>query len=276
MAFEGTLIRTTLNAATPVDGAREDLAAGNVVALSLVNFPQQPTSYEWSLIGRPEGSTVGGAGTNPWPLSFAPTASFTVDSDSALVDLAIDGTYVVQCVLNKGSSLEARIEVTLRRTTGLQLPGLTAGGAFRNLSKVGMFESLGDTISIVGVIAGWSTMANRWFEWLRLVHGKSVVDLASATNLLLPPAVGSARVTGTTTIDFIRITGRRPGSRWTLHFISALTLRHNIGGAPAGSVALNLAGAAATIAVTANSVWQFWYDGDATTPRVHAAVMKAG
>jgi hypothetical protein len=276
MSFEGAKIRTTRNAASPIDGPREDLVAADVIVLSMVSLPQTPSTYEWSVLGRPEGSVVGGGGTNPWPLSSGSTATFTVDSDPSGIDAPLDGTYTVQCVLNKGSSMESRFSVVLRRATGIELPPLVSGGSNRKLAKPGMFESLEDLISQLGVIGGWSTMTTRWFEWIRLALGKSGPDLASATNLLLPPAVGSARVTGTTTIDYIRITGRRPGSRWTLHFISALTIRHNIGSVPAGSAALNLAAAAASIAITANSVWQFWYDGDATTPRIHAAVMKAG
>jgi hypothetical protein len=274
--FEGGKIRSTLNAATPIDGAREDLAAGNVVVVSMVSLPSTPSTFEWSIVGRPEGSAVGGGGTNPWLLGTGSTATFTVDADPTTSDGQLDGTYTVQCVLNKGSSSETQFSTILRRPTGIELPPLVSGGTNRKLSKPGMFESLEDSVSIVGVIAGWSTMVTRWFEWVRLALGKSAVDVPSATTLLLPPAVGSARVTGTTTIDYIRITGRRPGSTWRLHFISALTLRHNIGSVPVGAASLNLAAAAATIAVTANSVWQFWYDGDPTTPRIHAAVMKAG
>lgn len=274
--FEGAQIRSTRNGGTPIEGAREDLATGDAVALSLYGLPQTPSSFEWSVIGRPEGSSVGGGGTNPWPLGSASTAAFVVDLDPSTADAPLDGSYTIQCVLNKGASSETRLSTVLRRATGIELPPLVSGGSNRKLAKPGMFESLEDTISQIGVIAGWSTMTTRWFEWARLMLGKANVDVASAANLLLPPSVGSARVTGTTTIDHIRVTGRRPGSRWILHFISALTLRHNIGSTPAGSAALNLAGAAATIAVTANSVWHFWYDGDATTPRIHANVLKAG
>jgi len=270
MAFEGTVIRSTRNGSSAVDGAREDLVAGDLVALSLFNTPQPPSTYEWSVIGRPEGSSVGGGGTNPWFLGASASVSFLVDADPTTVDVALDGTYTVQCVVNKGSSMETRFSAVLRRTTGIELPPLVAGGANRKLSKPGMFESLEDLISISGVVAGWSTMVTRWFEWVRLVQGKGI-DVASAQNLLLNPAVGFTRVTGTTQIDWFRVTGRRPGSRFAILFAGALTLRHNIGSAPAGSVSLNLPGAA-NLAVTANSVRNFVYDGTV----VHEAGGKAG
>jgi hypothetical protein len=53
------------------------------------------------------------------------------------------------------------------------------------MRKPGMFESLEDTISQVGVIPGWSTMTNRWLEWTRLKLGFKGADLVSAANLLL-------------------------------------------------------------------------------------------
>jgi hypothetical protein len=58
----------------------------------------------------------------------------------------------------------------------------------------------------------------------------------------------------------MRITGRAPGETWRLRFASALTLTHNAGSPPAGSVAMNLPGSANGSPAT-GSVWQFLYDG---------------
>jgi hypothetical protein len=113
LAFEGTKIRSTRNAATPIDGAREDLVAGETIACSLVGLVQTPVSYEWQCIGRPEGSVVGGSGANPWPLGNGASCAFVVDADGTASsggagNATIDGTYVVQCTVNKGSRLETR------------------------------------------------------------------------------------------------------------------------------------------------------------------------
>lgn len=262
MAFEGTKVRSTRNAATPIDGAREDLVAGETIACSLVSLPQVPVSYEWLCVGRPEGSVVGGGGTNPWPLGNGPSCAFVVDADGTPTaggagNATTDGTWVVQCTVNKGSRLETRFSVILARDTPIQLPGLLAN---RSLRKPGMFESLEDTISQAGVIPGWSTMTNRWLEWMRLKLGFKGADLASASNLLLPPAIGFLQVTGTTTINHMRITGRAPGETWRLRFASALTLAHNTASPPAGSVSLNMPGNA-NGSPASGSVWQFLYDG---------------
>jgi len=265
MAFEGTKIRSTRNAATPIDGYREDLAAGETIACSLTNLPQTPASYEWICYGRPEGSTVGGGGTNPWLLGTGASCAFTVDADGTNVGL--DGSYQIQCTVNKGSTLETRFSVTLARPTTVQLPGLSGN---RTLRKLGMFESLEDTGSQPGVLAGWFTHMARWLEWFRIGRGRSS-DVASATNLLLPPAFGYIEVTGTTQIDYMRITGRQIGESWKIRFVSALTLRHNIGSVPAGSAALNLP-SGSNLSVTANSVREFVYNGTV----VHECGGKAG
>lgn len=269
MAFEGTKIRSTRNAATPVDGSREDIVAGETIALSLVSLPQTPTSYLWQVIGRPEGSTIGGGGTNPWLLSNTSGASFVMDAVPA-TDFGIDGAIVVECVINKGSPLESRFSVELSRVTGVQIPGLVSGTAnFRNVRKPGMFESLEDLISQPGVVAGWFTAINRFWELVRLQSTKGA-DLASAAQLLLNPGIGAVKITGTTAVDYIRVVGRTAGSRWIMQFASAVSLHHNTGSVPVGFAALNLTGSANQTAA-ANSVWWFYYDGTV----VHGGAMKA-
>jgi hypothetical protein len=165
--FESVKITTLLNGASAVIGAREDLAQADAVTLALTDNTGV-SSYRWEIIGRPEYSVAGGAGgPSPWLLGTGATASFTVDSDSGSVHL--DGTYEVWCIVNIDTPTETRIRVLLARKTALTIPAL--GGGTRSLRKLGMFEQLDDTISILNVLGGWSTMMNRWLEYLTGVGG---------------------------------------------------------------------------------------------------------
>lgn len=160
MAFNNVQIRSLRNGGTQIDGAREDLAIGEVITLSLTSTVGI-SSFRWRLIGRPEYSVAGGGGPNPWQLSTSTTATFTVDDDSGGVRR--DGTYVVECLVNEGSPSATRLTTILARTSGLTVPGLFPA-ADRKLRKLGMFESLEDTISISGVVGGYSTVLNRWID----------------------------------------------------------------------------------------------------------------
>lgn len=161
MAFESISIQSTRNGSGLTSGYREDLVAGDTIVLSLTSSTGV-LSREWSIVGRPEFSTAGGGGSNPWVLSTSATATFTVDSDTGSV--ARDGTYVVECIINRGSPNETRKRAALVRTAGLTIdaPGATT----RNLRKLGMFESQEDT-SVSGLLAGWSTQVNRWLQFLK-------------------------------------------------------------------------------------------------------------
>jgi hypothetical protein len=163
MAFDNVRIHSLRNGGSPIDGAREDLVANDVISLSLTNLTGI-TSFRWRIIGRPEYSVAGGGGANPWQLSTGSTASFTVDADSGGVHL--DGTYVIECLLNEGSTTQTRITTELARLAPVTIPGV---GPDRTLRKLGGFESLEDTLSIPSVVAGWAPMLNRWLELIRQV-----------------------------------------------------------------------------------------------------------
>ena len=57
MAFESVQIQSLRNGSGLTVGARADLAASDVMALSLTNTVGV-TSFKWELFGRPEGSTA--------------------------------------------------------------------------------------------------------------------------------------------------------------------------------------------------------------------------
>ncbi len=165
MAFEAVRITTTRNGITPVIGSRDDLAQGDVIVASLTSM-LGVSSIRWELIGRPEYSVAGGAGSNPWQLAVAASASFTVDNDIGAV--RVDGSYDLQATINPGTPGEVRKTVILCRNSGLTIPGVSTP---RPLRKLGHFESQEDTISIPDVIQGWAVMLNRWLEALRIGFG---------------------------------------------------------------------------------------------------------
>jgi hypothetical protein len=173
MAFEGVQIRSTRNGVSPVNGYRDDLAAGDVVGVSLTSTGGGPvagvSSVRWEIVGRPEYSTAGGAGPEPVTLATALTASFVVDADVSGVGGTVhkDGTYVVQATINPGSAGEVRKTTVLARLSGLTIPGV---GSVRNLRKMGGFEALEDT-STPSIAIGWALQALRWLELLRLGGG---------------------------------------------------------------------------------------------------------
>lgn len=120
------------------------------------------TTRAWTMVGRPEFSTAGGAGANPWSLGTGATATFTVDTDSTY---NVDGTYVVECIINAGLSDQARKRVGLARLSGITFVGPSGTVPLRRL---GAFETFEDT-STPGLLAGWATQVNRWLEFLRQV-----------------------------------------------------------------------------------------------------------
>lgn len=144
-------------------------------------------SREWYLVGRPEFSTAGGAGTNPWFLGSGSSCTFTVDSDSGGVQR--DGTYVLQCVINRGSPGEATKQVALARLSGLTITSPTGTVPLR---KLGFGESVNDDTSVADLLAGWSTQVNRWL---------SKVHTAGTPTTFPLPALAKAWQTTKTTLS---------------------------------------------------------------------------
>lgn len=161
MSFESVQIRSSLNGIDPVTGWRQDVSQGDLVSMSLTDSTNV-TSRQWWLVGRPEGSGAGGAGPEPINLGTGARASFTVDSDGPMAYL--DGTYIVHCVINPGSTSEATIKVGLSRLTGLLDPnGLP-------LRKLGGYEVDEDT-NEPNTKQGWLKMLNRWLGYLAFTSG---------------------------------------------------------------------------------------------------------
>jgi hypothetical protein len=180
VAFDSVQIHTTRNAGSPVNGYREDLAAADAVVCSLTSG-NGVSSYKWELIGRPEGSTAGGAGPEPVPLGTGSTASFTVDNDTGFHR---DGTYVIRCTVNIGAPNETRIETIIARLSGASL----ADG--RTLRKPGAFESLEDTATATSFL-GWAKQVNRWLEYVRAGALASAGAPSTATYVTQTDATGA-------------------------------------------------------------------------------------
>lgn len=156
MAFEALQVQSTVSGVTVV-GYREDLDSyiGDTVTVQLTS-QIGVSSYEWSLIGRPEGSSAGGTGPEPIFLGTGLSASFVVDSDSPYPR---DGMYVVQCRINAGAPNE-----TVKTAGLVRLSALTTADG-RTLRMIGGFETFEDTSDPL-VRQGWCTMVNRWFRVL--------------------------------------------------------------------------------------------------------------
>ena len=105
-------IRSLRNGLTPVDDAsRDDLVAGDVVTVAAID---PATTYAWSLVFVPEGSTAAFSGD---PTAVSP-GTFTVD---------LDGPYLVRLVTNAATPSESTQYVRLRALTAAGLRLVAAG-----------------------------------------------------------------------------------------------------------------------------------------------------
>jgi hypothetical protein len=82
-------------------------------------------------------------------------------------DVSVDGTYIIECIINRGSPNETRKTAALCRTSGLVIPGPVGDLALR---KLGGMETFEDT-SVTDLLAGWSTQVNRWLEYIKANPG---------------------------------------------------------------------------------------------------------
>lgn len=105
-------IRSLRNGLTPVDDAsRDDLVVGDVVTVTAID---PATTYAWSLVFVPDGSTAVFSGD---PTAVSP-GTFTVD---------LDGPYLVRLVANAGTGTESTQYVRLRSLTAAGLRLVAAG-----------------------------------------------------------------------------------------------------------------------------------------------------
>lgn len=163
MPFAGVKIHSLRGGAVPIDGYRQDLVAGDVITLSLTDTDGMST-FQWQLLGRPEGSVAGGVGPEPISLGAASTATFTVDTDAGIKK---DGTYIVACVVNAGADSETRITTALIR---LNVRALADGRALR---RIGGFEAAESDLmpTLPSTAQGWATMLNRWLAYVDELAG---------------------------------------------------------------------------------------------------------
>lgn len=105
-------IRSLRNGLTPIDDAsRDDLVVGDVVTVTAID---PATTYAWSLVFVPDGSTAAFSGD---PTAVSP-GTFTVD---------LDGPYLVRLVTNAGTGTESAQYVRLRSLTAAGLRLVAAG-----------------------------------------------------------------------------------------------------------------------------------------------------
>jgi hypothetical protein len=105
-------IRSLRNGLTPVDDAsRDDLVAGDTVTVTAID---PATTYAWSLVFKPDGSTAAFSGSS----SAVSPGTFTVD---------LDGPYLVRLVTNAGTGTESTQYVRLRALTTAGLRLVAAG-----------------------------------------------------------------------------------------------------------------------------------------------------
>jgi hypothetical protein len=149
--FEGTNILVRVAGGSPAQRWSQAAQAGNAVAFALSDTTAVDT-FDWRLLGRPEGSVAGGSGPEPISLGTAQTCSVTAD---------IAGTYIIGCILNGGSPSE-----TLK-TAGVAVLETITDPSGRPLRLLGPMESDQDS-SNPAIRAGWVKMLNRW---LRLLSG---------------------------------------------------------------------------------------------------------
>ncbi len=83
-------------------------------------------------------------------------------------------------------------------------------------------------------------------------------DVASATTLTLSGG-NSFDITGTTTINHITTSNWQAGSEILLQFDASVTVTHNAGSPPGGTVPLLLS-AAGNMSATVNDTLSLWYD----------------
>lgn len=166
MSFAGVLIRSLRNGGTQIDGYRDDLAASDVITLSLTSIVGV-SSYLWRLLARPELSTAGGAGPEPIILGTSKTATFTVDVDGTM---PMDGAYVADCLVNYGTPTQTSIQgLLVRKNTATTSDG-------RSLRMLGYGEREHDTALAASIRAGYGT---DWSRWTR-----KIVDTFSAGSSL--------------------------------------------------------------------------------------------
>jgi len=173
MGFASASILISVNGDTPVAQWRQDCVAGSVVTVALSDNIGANT-YRWRLIGRPEGSTTAGTGPEPLSLGTAAVAAFTID---------IQGTYVVECLVNGGAP-DAIIIVggvayleTFTNPLGLLLRLLGPG------------ETSEDNAD-PQIAQGWIKMLNRWLKVLRAFVSQAALFLSD--RIPLPNGVGAS------------------------------------------------------------------------------------
>jgi hypothetical protein len=159
MAFEGVNILVRKDAETPAVRWRQDAAIGSLITFSLSDTRDVRT-FEWKIIGRPEGSGAGGGGPEPITLTTAQTCSITLD---------IPGAYIVSCTINGGSPNQTF------KTAGVSILCTITDPVGRPLRYLGGYETDEDLADPL-VAQGWIKMLDRWLHALEAYITSGGVD----------------------------------------------------------------------------------------------------
>jgi hypothetical protein len=151
-------IRSLRNGVSPVDNAsRDDLVAGDVVTVSAL---ASATTYNWSLVFAPAGSTVAFSGSTT---SVSP-GTFTVD---------LAGPYLVRLITDVGRPTEDVEYVRLRALTSSLGLKLVAAGERRDATG---------TVPVDASPEGWANDQNYNLQTLEA----AIVGASGASILSLP------------------------------------------------------------------------------------------
>lgn len=188
-------IRSSVPAKPTVDSAsRDDLAAGDVVTLEVVP-PVVGTTFAWTLVFVPEGSTA--VLTPPAAASTSGPVTFTVD---------LAGPYLVRLVVDAGLATESTQYVRLRALTATLGLKLVAAGERRDSTGVipvdvdiegwaneqnHNLQALEAAVSVAGAVWRTTPVAGP----THTASDKEFIIIAAATaEITLPPPTPDARV----------------------------------------------------------------------------------
>jgi hypothetical protein len=159
MAFEDVNILVRKDAGATEVRWRQDAAIGSLVTFSLSDTRDVRT-FEWKIIGRPEGSGAGGGGPEPITLTTAQTCSITLD---------VSGAYIVACTINGGSPNQTF------KTAGVAILCTITDPVGRPLRYLGGYETDEDLADPL-VAQGWIKMLDRWLHALESYITSGGVD----------------------------------------------------------------------------------------------------
>jgi hypothetical protein len=150
MSISGIRIALSRNGGASVQGWRQDATVGSVITCSLTSSIGV-SSWQWFMVGRPEGSGAGGTGPEPVSLGTSATATFTVD---------VRGTYIVHCIVNSGAPSATILRAGVAYVEAFTDP---SGNPLRLIGPGETDEDTSDPL----LNHGYAKALNRWLATIR-------------------------------------------------------------------------------------------------------------